>query len=295
MATTLLMASGCSLNDTLDSNEDLSVSLIETLLPIQAEPGDTIVFRFVASTPKGNLERVQLTSEDGLTPVIEKVSFAMLENETTLNLDKNGYFSREISTVMVEYPIVVPNDENLRGKTLSLDLSVARNDGQRKNVHQIVDIIRYIHNPVGIDWTGTKDTLWLYNPITDKVFTTTEYTTQKSEINLIFHKDKDGRFHVVNPASEWADTLMWGAGAVDYNHLEMNNTEIGISNLKTRWLQITEKELASMELSSAVTRKTNLTTSNSSSYTIYGFILSDGRKGSFIYRASHLISKLQLK
>uniref|UniRef100_UPI00062345CA hypothetical protein n=1 Tax=Odoribacter sp. N15.MGS-14 TaxID=1637502 RepID=UPI00062345CA len=115
------------------------------------------------------------------------------------------------------------------------------------------------------------------------------------KIDLIFHKDKDGKFHAVNPASEWADTLMWNAGVPDYRHEEMNVTRIGISNIKTPWLQISEDELGTMELTSEITRKTNLTASNSNGYTIYGFIQSDGRKGIFAYRSNHLISKVQFK
>ena len=49
----LFLWGSCSMDDVLESNGELNLTVIETNNPIKAEPGETVVFQFVASTSKG--------------------------------------------------------------------------------------------------------------------------------------------------------------------------------------------------------------------------------------------------
>lgn len=62
----LFLWGSCSMDDVLESNGELNLTVIETNNPIKAEPGETVVFQFVASTSKGELSRIEITSEDGI-------------------------------------------------------------------------------------------------------------------------------------------------------------------------------------------------------------------------------------
>lgn len=52
----LFLWGSCSMDDVLESNGELNLTVIETNNPIKAEPGETVVFQFVASTSKGELK-----------------------------------------------------------------------------------------------------------------------------------------------------------------------------------------------------------------------------------------------
>ena len=77
----------CLLYTSLESNGELNLTVIETNNPIKAEPGETVVFQFVASTSKGELSRIEITSEDGIRPIVEDVTFAMVDEDKALSLD----------------------------------------------------------------------------------------------------------------------------------------------------------------------------------------------------------------
>ena len=77
----LFLWGSCSMDDVLESNGELNLTVIETNNPIKAEPGETVVFQFVASTSKGELSRIEITSEDGIRPIVEDVTFAMVDED----------------------------------------------------------------------------------------------------------------------------------------------------------------------------------------------------------------------
>ena len=188
------------MDDVLESNGELNLTVIETNNPIKAEPGETVVFQFVASTSKGELSRIEITSEDGIRPIVEDVTFAMVDEDKALSLDSEGYFSREISTVLVKYPLIMPDDESLRGKSLGIKLKVTRNDGTTKVLDQKFEMIRYINNRHGITMTG-KNVAWLYNPTEDVVYDMADYKAHLSEIDVILYVDNDSKYYCLNPAA----------------------------------------------------------------------------------------------
>ena len=259
------------MDDVLESNGELNLTVIETNTPIKAEPGETVVFQFVASTSKGELSRIEITSEDGIRPIVEDVTFAMVDEDKALSLDSEGYFSREISTVLVKYPLIMPDDESLRGKSLGIKLKVTRNDGTTKVLDQKFEMIRYINNRHGITMTG-KNVAWLYNPTEDVVYDMADYKAHLSEIDVILYVDNDSKYYCLNPAASETEDIMHGLGYTDYKASEMNTTKF-MGGITLNFMLITEKELSGLVISDGVDK---LTMANNATC---GFVTESGRKG----------------
>lgn len=270
-ALTLFAMAGCSMDDVLDSNEELNLSVIETNNPIKAEPGEKLVFQFVASTSKSELSQVILTSEDGILPVTDEVSFAMIDENQELTLDQNGYFSRPVSTVLVKYPLQMPDDATLRGKELSLLLKVIRDDGKTKELKQTFEMIRYINDRSGIPMTG-KSTVWMYHPAGKTVYDATEYKHHLKDIDIIVYVDGNSKYYCLNPATAETEEIMHELGYNDYRAAEMNETKF-MGGIGLDFALITEKELSELVVENGMDK---LSMGNNA---VCGFITSTGRKG----------------
>ena len=290
MCPALFWLGSCSMDDVLDGNDDLNLSVVETNNPIKVEPGETVFFRFVASTSKGEVSRVEISSEDGIKPIVEKTLFAMIDETLALSMDKNGYFSRPVSTVLVMYPVEIPNEQALRGKTLNLNLKVTRDDGKTKVLRQEFEIIRYINNRYGFDMTG-KNMAWVYNPTDDVVYSMSDYKNHLSSIDLILYVDGSSKYYCLNPAAAETETIMKGLGYTDYQAAEMNSTKL-MGGVTLNFALITEKELADLDVVNGVDK---LLMGNN---VACGFVTKDGRNGfaKHLYKSPNrlFVSKMQI-
>lgn len=285
-----LLSGSCSMDDVLDSNEDLNVSVIETNNPIKAEPGDTVFFRFVASTSKGEISRVRISSEDGIQAVVGKTSFALIDEKLELSLNQDGYFSRAVSTVLVTYPLVIPDDPSLRGKSLFADLTVTRDDGETKSLNQEFEIIKYINNRYGIPMSG-KNAAWLYDPTEDVVYDMTDYRGHLGAIDLILYVDGSSKYYCLNPAAAETETIMQELGYTGYQASEMNNTKF-MGNITLNFALITEKEL------SGIVMKDEVDKFSMGNNAVCAFVTQDGRKGfaKHLYKSPNrsFVTKMQI-
>lgn len=285
-----LMSGSCSMDDVLDASEDLNVSVIETNNPIKAEPGDTVFFRFVVSTSKGEVSRVQITSEDGIQAIVSETSFALIDKNIELSLSQDGYFSRAVSTVLVTYPLIIPDDPSLRGKSLFADLKVTRDDGRTKNLKQEFEIIKYINNPHGITMSG-KNAAWLYNPTDNVVYDKTDYREHLGNIDLILYVDGNSKYFCLNPAAAETETIMQNLGYIDYKAPEMNNTKF-MGNITLNFTLVTEKELSEIAMKNEVDQ---LAMGNNA---VCAFTTRDGRKGlaKHLYKSPNrsFVTKMQI-
>ena len=285
-----LVSGSCSMDDVLDSNEDLNVSVIETNNPIKAEPGDTVFFRFVASTSRGEVSRVQISSNDGIQAVVGKTSFALIDENLELSLNQEGYFSRAVSTVLVTYPLIIPDDPSLRGKSLFADLTVTRDDGKTKSLNQEFEIIKYINNRYGIAMSG-KNAAWLYNPAENVVYDVTNYREHLGDINLVLYVDGNSKYYCLNPAAVDTETVMQSLGYTGYKASEMNNTKF-MGNITLNFALVTEKELAGIIMKNEVDK---FSMSNNA---ICAFVTQDGRKGfaKHLYKSPNrmFVTKMQI-
>lgn len=280
----------CSLDDVLENGDELNIAVTEAVNPIKVEPGDTVVFKFVASTTKGELSRVQIASEDGIKPLVDKTEFAMIEKDSELSLDNDGYFSRPISTVLVFYPLVIPADQSLRNKNLSINITLTRNDGTSTDLVQKFNVINYINNIVGITMTG-KSTAWLYNPTDDITYSMTDYKSYKEKIEIVLYIDASSKYYCLNPAAAETEEIMHELGYADYDASTMNDTKF-MGGITLDFIKITEKELSSFVLNDGVDK---LAMGNN---VTCGFMLGDGRKGyaKHLYKSPNrnFVSKLQV-
>lgn len=280
----------CSVDDVLDSSEELNLSVIETNNPIKAEPGDTVVFQFVASTSKGELSRVEITTTDNIQPIVKNVSFAMIDENRELTLNQEGYFSRPVSTVLVKYPLVIPANETLRGKQLSIDLKVTRDDGKVKVLNQGFEIIKYINNRYGITMTG-KNFAWIYNPVEDIVYDMDNYKSHLSQIDIILYVDGNSKYYCLNPAAAKTEKIMHDLGYADYRATEMNTTKF-MGGVTLNFALVTENELAGLVVSDGVDE---LVMGNNA---VCGFLTESGRKGfaKHLYKSPNrmFVTKMQL-
>lgn len=267
----LFLWGSCSMDDVLGSDGDLNLTVIETNNPIKAEPGETVVFQFVVSTSKGVLSRVEITSEDGIQPIVEEVTFAMVDEDKELSLNNEGYFSREVSTVLVKYPLIMPDDESLRGKSLSIKLKATRNDGTTRVLDQEFEMIKYINNRHGITMTG-KNVAWIYNPTEDRVYDMADYKAHLNDIDVILYVDNDSKYYCLNPAASETEDIMHALGYTDYEAAEMNATKF-MGGITLNFMLITEKELAELVIADGVDK---LAMANNATC---GFVTESGRKG----------------
>lgn len=140
---------------------------------------------------------------------------------------------------MVKYPLIMPDDESLRGKSLGIKLKVTRNDGTTKVLDQKFEMIRYINNRHGITMTG-KNVAWLYNPTEDVVYDMADYKAHLSEIDVILYVDNDSKYYCLNPAASETEDIMHGLGYTDYKASEMNTTKF-MGGITLNFMLITEK------------------------------------------------------
>lgn len=131
-----LLFGACSIDNQLAPSDDVHVIVMESADTVRPLPGDTIQFKFLASTNVGSLERVEIIDKTFDFDVMPSdATFAMVDlTKDSLYLDNNGYFSRPINTVMVFYPFAVPKDNSMIGDILGMTFRVSNTEGKSGTV-----------------------------------------------------------------------------------------------------------------------------------------------------------------
>ena len=131
-----LLLGACSVDTQLAPSDDVNVIIMESADTVRPLPGDTIQFKFLASTNVGSLERVEIIDKTFDFDVMPSdATFSMVDlTKDTLYLDENGYFSRPIKTVMVFYPFAVPKDNSMVGDVLGMTFRVTSTEGKSGTV-----------------------------------------------------------------------------------------------------------------------------------------------------------------
>lgn len=95
-------------SDVLKPGNNIAISILETQDTVRVVPGDTISFKFMVSTNNGAVRRIEvLANEEIFEPHPEKMTFALIDTDMELSADADGYLSREVSSLIVEYPVYV--------------------------------------------------------------------------------------------------------------------------------------------------------------------------------------------
>lgn len=97
-----------NVSDMYEPSDDIMVSTLQTRDTVSATPTDTIRLKFLVSTNGGSIRNIQLdVDETAVEKVPEKTTFSLIDSDIPLTVDADGNLSREVSTVVVEYPVVL--------------------------------------------------------------------------------------------------------------------------------------------------------------------------------------------
>lgn len=144
-----LFLASCSVSEVLKMNDDLNVILLETVeLPVK-HVGDTIRFKVFAST-NDFIERMELTNatHDFSKMMLESgIRYEILDD--TIFMDENGYFSRPVSSIVVNYPIIVGRE--LLQQVVGMDFTFHTNKGVSASTRAQMKVINMM------DYTEKKD------------------------------------------------------------------------------------------------------------------------------------------
>ena len=134
----------CSLGDVLEPSDGVSMALMETVDTVVALPGDTISFKFIASTNGAALRRIEIVEKShDFNELKDSIRFALVDETLELTVDEEGYLSRPVSSVMMIYPVIVPNDKAIVGEVLSMTFKAYNDKGKSGSIKSSFKIVNY--------------------------------------------------------------------------------------------------------------------------------------------------------
>lgn len=85
----------CSLGDVLEPSDGVNMALMETVDTVVALPGDTISFKFIASTNGATLRRIEIAEKShDFNELKDSIRFALVDETLELTVDEEGYLSQ---------------------------------------------------------------------------------------------------------------------------------------------------------------------------------------------------------
>lgn len=131
----------CSVQTVMELDDNLNVILLETVDLPEKHVGDTMVFKVFAGT-NDVLSRMVVTNatHDFSSMVLGSgIYFEIVED--TLYTDAAGYFNRPVSSVVVNYPILIGKE--LLSQTAGLDFTFYAENGEVASAHAQVKVVNY--------------------------------------------------------------------------------------------------------------------------------------------------------
>ncbi len=265
----------CSLGDVLEPSDGVNMALMETVDTVVALPGDTISFKFIASTNGATLRRIEIAEKShDFNELKDSIRFALVDETLELTVDEEGYLSRPVSTVMLIYPVIVPKDKEIVGEVLSMTFKAYNDKGKSGSIKSSFKIVNYIRNTSWL-WlyklAGKTQGSMFFNPAKYKTYSNSNYVTHKDEIDVAAYTAGDGKHYFLNPANEETQNLFVTDG-VDYDASTMRTTKFILLN-DVNFNLAGDSELEQMDFSKAVD-KVEVTTGS-----VIGFENQDGRRG----------------
>lgn len=125
-----LLTSCNSIDDALKPSDDIFISILETQDTVRVVPGDTISFRFMVTTNNGSVRRVEVLANDALFEGHpEKMTFGLIDTSMVLTADEQGYLSRDVSSVIVNYPVYVKPNPDILTQTVQVTFRATNAQG----------------------------------------------------------------------------------------------------------------------------------------------------------------------
>lgn len=140
-----LLCLSCSVDEVMKHKNNLNVILLETIELPENHVGDTIRFKVFAGT-NDIIERMEITNatHDFSSMLLEGgIRYEIIED--TLYTDAEGYFNRPVSSVVVNYPIIVARE--LLEQVVGLDFTFYTNKGVKQSTRAQMKIINYLLYP----------------------------------------------------------------------------------------------------------------------------------------------------
>lgn len=228
----------CSINNVLEPSDDVKIAIMETVDTVRTVPGDTVSFKFIASTSKGALKRIEISGQEGnFTPLTDSVKFALVDQNIELTIDDQGYLSRPVSTVMMIYPVIMDNNTSMLGQMVGVTFRITNDSGKSGDANirfQVVNYRGYTTWTWFYKYFEKKSGTCFYDPYNHKSYSATTFEKAKDKVELVAVSDANGVNYCVDPklpeteallkadgfsyqASEMHETVMYKVNGVDFD------------------------------------------------------------------------------
>jgi hypothetical protein len=269
-------------NDLKFSFQALSMQILEEE-PLIAK--DTGYFSLTASNPSGKIVKLSVNHLTDFEGLIENTN---VQVPYDVKVNSQGEFSRPISTILLQYPIVATA---VPGEILSAEFTFTDDNGNIAKVSASKKVVNFKTN-------GSQQFLFVSRPL-HSFYTGLSYgaalaeatTTFKDSLD-IFWSRTDGIQYLSSPDSETAaDEFSTRYATTNYVQSDMQN--IKIIKLDVSLAEVDDDFFANMDFSSGVD------TIVVDDGAVYGVLLSDGRKAAieiqiYFTQFSRVRSKVQV-
>lgn len=265
----------CSLDDVLEPSDGVKIAIMETVDTVKTVPGDTVSFKFIASTSQGALKRIEITNKEGnYIPMPDSVKFALVDQTLGLSVDANGYLSRPVSTVMMIYPVAMEKNADMVGNMVGITFRVSNDKGKSSNAtirFKVVNYRTYTTWNWFYKYYGNKSGSCFYNPYDHKSYSATTFEKSKEKVELVSYTDENGVAYCLDPAMAETETLLKKDGYT-YQAADMRETLL-IKLQKANFDQFGDSDFQKLDFSQAVHKVTMAQDD------VIAFKTSNGRKG----------------
>ena len=275
----LILLLGCccwrcnSIDDRFEEKDNLRLIMLEAIEEPYANPKDIYVYKLMAQST-GGLERVVISNVSHELDSAPTLPTIVLVDSVTV--DSNGYLSRPVKTVIIEYPIIVPP---LPGESISLDFTVTAVDGKSQTITSSILVANYKESKKGLFFANTykAKNYAFYSSEKDAVYGVNPRfaTYYKKNISYIdFYSISDGakEYFIYSPTDPEVVEKLKGQGIEDYVLTEMRGTRM-VKLEDINFAKVKDKEILAIDFTNTVTKIQVKKGDN------IGFITEDGRKG----------------
>lgn len=265
----------CSLDDVLEPSDGVKIAIMETVDTVKTVPGDTVSFKFIASTSQGALKRIEVTNKEGnFIPIPDSMKFALVDQTLGLSVDADGYLSRPVSTVMMIYPVAMEQNADMVGKMVGITFKVSNDKGKSSDAtirFQVVNHRSYSTWVWFYKYYGKKSGTCFYNPYDHKSYSATTFEKSKAKVELVSYTDEAGVSYCLDPATAETETLLKNDGYT-YQAAEMRETLL-VKLKDANFDQFGDADFQKLDFSQAVHKVTI------GQGDVIAFKTSNGRKG----------------
>ena len=193
----VLSLSSCSVDNKLEPSIAPKVSVLEESPCPLVKVGDTVSFKIIAST-NDKLEQVIISDKShDFETLPEGIKLELVDSCT---IDASGFFSRPVSTVIVNYPIIVPD---LVGEEASMKFIVVGGNGLKTSVISKFLIVGFTDNSnATIVWANN----W-YKAESHQYASSWKWKRDTTSMSMFLSKNNStGVFTMYGPQDEFLQT-----------------------------------------------------------------------------------------